>query len=48
MLKFPAPTKEELTAWLQAAEKNCFAQGLTTITDCGLSHQDVDFIDGLT
>jgi predicted amidohydrolase YtcJ len=45
--KIPAPTKEELTAWLQAAEKNCFAQGLTTITDCGLSHQDVDFIDGL-
>ena len=45
--KIPAPTKEELTAWLQAAEKKCFAQGLTTITDCGLSHQDVDFIDGL-
>ncbi len=45
--KMPTPTKEELTNWLQTAEKNCFAQGLTTITDCGLSYQDVDFIDGL-
>lgn len=45
--KIPAPTKEEWASWLKTAEKNCFAQGLTTITDCGLSHQDVDLIDGL-
>lgn len=45
--KIPAPTKEEWANWLKTAEKNCFAQGLTTITDCGLSHQDVDLLDGL-
>ncbi|WP_438946237.1 amidohydrolase [Sediminibacterium sp.] len=45
--KIPAPTKEEWATWLKTAEKNCFAQGLTTITDCGLSHQDVDLLDGL-
>ncbi|MEB3059405.1 hypothetical protein, partial [Parvimonas sp. D9] len=33
--------------WLQAAEKNCFAQGLTTITDCGLHYTDVEAIDTL-
>lgn len=45
--KIPAPTKEEWATWLKTAEKNCFAEGLTTITDCGLSHQDVDLLDGL-
>lgn len=45
--QIPAPTKEEWANWLKTAEKNCFAQGLTTITDCGLSHQDVDLLDGL-
>lgn len=45
--QIPAPTKEEWANWLKKAEKNCFAQGLTTITDCGLSHQDVDLLDGL-
>lgn len=45
--KIPSPTKEEWATWLKTAEKNCFAQGLTTITDCGLSHQDVDLLDGL-
>lgn len=45
--QIPAPNKERYTKWLQAAEKNCFAQGLTTITDCGLHHSDVDAIDAL-
>jgi predicted amidohydrolase YtcJ len=45
--KIPPPTKEDYTKWLMAAQKNCFAQGLTTITDCGLSYQDVDMIDAL-
>lgn len=45
--QIPAPNKESYTKWLQAAEKNCFAQGLTTITDCGLHHTDVDAIDAL-
>ena len=45
--KVPAPSKEEFTKWLQTAEQNCFAQGLTTITDCGLNFTDVAFLDGL-
>ena len=45
--QIPDPTKEVYTQWLQAAEKNCFEQGLTTITDCGLSYRDVNVIDAL-
>ncbi|MBI2274784.1 MAG: amidohydrolase [Bacteroidetes bacterium] len=45
--QIPEPTKETYLQWLQAAQKNCFEQGLTTITDCGLSYQDVDAIDAL-
>ncbi|MBY0481142.1 MAG: amidohydrolase [Chitinophagaceae bacterium] len=45
--QIPEPTKETYLHWLKAAEKNCFEQGLTTITDCGLSYQDVDAIDTL-
>jgi predicted amidohydrolase YtcJ len=33
--------------WLTAAQKNCFAQGLTTITDCGLPYYDVAMVDNL-
>ncbi len=43
----PEPTKDMYTEWLQAAQKNCFEQGLTTITDCGLSYRDVEGIDAL-
>jgi predicted amidohydrolase YtcJ len=45
--QIPAPTPELYTQWLEAAQKNCFAMGLTTITDCGLSYHDVDKIDSL-
>lgn len=45
--QIPDPTKETYVQWLQAAEKNCFAQGLTTITDCGLHYTDVEAIDTL-
>ncbi|OYY14508.1 MAG: amidohydrolase [Sphingobacteriia bacterium 35-40-8] len=45
--QIPGPTPELYTQWLQAAQKNCFAMGLTTITDCGLSYHDVDKIDSL-
>lgn len=45
--QIPKPSKETYTQWLQQAQKNCFAQGLTTITDCGLSYQDVEAIDAL-
>ncbi len=45
--QIPDPTKEIYIQSLQAAQKNCFEQGLTTITDCGLSYRDVDAIDAL-
>lgn len=45
--QIPAPSPATYTQWLQAAQKNCFAQGLTTITDCGLSYRDVEAIDAL-
>lgn len=43
----PAVTKQTYTQWLQAAQKNCFAQGLTTVTDCGLDMSDINIIDTL-
>ena len=43
----PTATQADYKAWLMAAEQNCFATGLTTITDCGLSIDDVDKIDAL-
>ncbi|MBI3501375.1 MAG: amidohydrolase [Bacteroidetes bacterium] len=41
----PAPSKEEMKAALLAAQKNCFAVGLTTVDDAGLEKQIVDLID---
>ena len=43
----PAVNKQTYTQWLQAAQKNCFAQGLTTVTDCGLDMSDINIIDTL-
>ena len=43
----PGASKAEYEKWLMLAQKNCFAQGLTTITDCGLKHTDVEMIDAL-
>ena len=43
----PHASKADYTKWLTEAEKNCFAQGLTTITDCGLMYYDIDMIDTL-
>ncbi len=40
----PSPSPEQYKKALQAAEKNCFAVGLTTIDDCGLSFNTVDMI----
>lgn len=45
--QIPDPNKATYIQWLQAAEKNCFAQGLTTVTDCGLHYSDVEAIDTL-
>ncbi len=43
--KVPPVTKEDYIKWLTLAEKNCFAVGLTTITDCGLMYQEAEGID---
>lgn len=43
----PPLSAQDFSARLQAAQKNCFAQGLTTVTDCGLSYKDVLRIDSL-
>jgi predicted amidohydrolase YtcJ len=43
----PAASKAEYEKWLVAAQRNCFAQGLTTITDCGLMYNDIAIIDTL-
>ena len=42
-----APSKADYEKWLVAAQQNCFAAGLTTITDCGLKYTDVYAIDTL-
>ncbi len=43
----PKPSKADYEKWLVVAQKNCFAQGLTTITDCGLMYNEVEIIDTL-
>jgi predicted amidohydrolase YtcJ len=42
--KIPGQTKEQFNKALKDAEKNCFAVGLTTIDDCGLSAEAVERI----
>ena len=43
----PKATINDFEKWLLAAQQNCFEQGLTTITDCGLMYDDVEKIDVL-
>lgn len=43
----PQLTFQQLTERLTAAEKNCFARGLTTVTDCGLDRPAIEGIDSL-
>ena len=45
--KVPAPNESQLKTALQAAEKNCFADGLTTVADCGLDYESALFVDSL-
>jgi predicted amidohydrolase YtcJ len=45
--KIPEATEEQLKKSLKDAEANCFAMGLTTIDDCGLSHTTVESIKKL-
>lgn len=43
----PQPSREDMYKRLVAAQQNCFAQGLTTITDCGLDYEAAEAIDTL-
>ena len=45
--KIPSATADQFKRALLAAEKNCFAVGLTTIDDCGLNYTDVENIKAL-
>lgn len=45
--KIPVPSVAETKEALLAAQKNCFAAGLTTVDDCGLSYRQVLFMDSL-
>jgi predicted amidohydrolase YtcJ len=43
----PQPGRSEMMQALQQAEKNCFAVGLTTVDDAGLSKAEVALMDSL-
>jgi len=43
----PKNTKEEYRSALLAAQKNCFAYGITTVDDAGLMKHEIDAIDEL-
>jgi predicted amidohydrolase YtcJ len=43
----PKANKKEYEKWLTTAQRNCFAQGLTMVADCGLTYYDVTILDTL-
>ncbi len=45
--KIPWPTREEIKKGVLQAQQYCFAQGLTTVDDCGLDHEEISYIDSL-
>lgn len=45
--RIPAQTQVQFTKGLKEAEANCFAVGLTTIDDCGLSYQQMEKIKAM-
>ena len=45
--KIPVPSDSEAAEAIHDGESNCFAVGLTTVDDCGLSSQQVELINTL-
>ena len=45
--KIPPPDDEGTQAALMAAQSNCFADGLTTVADCGLPYTMISTISGM-
>lgn len=43
----PEPSAAEFAQMLDAGQKNCFAEGLTTVTDCGLGKEHIGLLDSL-
>lgn len=43
----PPPSDLQMANAIQIAEKNCFASGITTVDDAGLTYQEVRLIDSL-
>lgn len=46
-VNIPPLSQAEYEQRLVAAQENCFAMGLTTVTDCGLNRGDIEMIDSL-
>lgn len=45
--KIPPATAKQIAESLLDAQKNCFAVGLTTVTDCGISHELIPIMSDL-
>lgn len=45
--KIPSPDAAQYAEALMDAQKDCFAAGLTSVSDCGLGYKNVLFIDSL-
>ncbi|MHA4846613.1 amidohydrolase [Flavitalea antarctica] len=45
--KIPSPGPQQIKAALASAQQNCFAFGLTTVDDCGISANDARVLDSL-
>src|SRR6476620_7917821 len=45
--RVPAPSIDQIKTALMAAQRNCFAVGLTTIDDCGIDYRAALLIDSL-
>jgi len=43
----PDPTPAEFRTRVDAAQQKCFAQGLTTVADCGLERAEIEGLDSL-
>ncbi|WP_431214967.1 amidohydrolase [Puia sp. P3] len=43
----PGPTAAEWAEMLNAGQNNCFADGLTTVTECGLDRGNIEMLDSL-
>jgi predicted amidohydrolase YtcJ len=43
----PVPTFADFRQTLTTAQQKCFAQGLTTVADCGLDRMEIESIDSL-